>query len=129
MTPCSRNYGLTACGVLAVPPRHPSGQELVIEAASIGQQHFGHQAAVPVNVSHLHGHSLTKHELTRELPGTSAEGLRLLRRVDAMQPNLRGLAIPHDCQCITVGNANDFAGELFLSDRHRWESHTRRHRL
>src|SRR5262245_18579363 len=79
--------------VWLIPPGQARLDQLLAEATAIGQQYLAHKPTVAVCGMDDDGDLLLKDEVCRELPCLGPKGLRLLRRVDAIQPDLDRLAL------------------------------------
>ncbi len=61
---------------------------------------------------YLHGDDLHEYQLGRELLGSVAERLPLLRAVDAVQPDTLAFAVVQHGDRIAVADAHDAASEV-----------------
>ncbi len=107
--PCNPCFLLqvTQALVIGIPPIHPRescSDQLVIQAPPVWQEYHAHRAPVAIPIHDLHCDGSAEDQRGRELLGSVAERLTLLRAVDAMQPDALALAAVHDGDGVAVSD-------------------------
>jgi hypothetical protein len=65
------------------PPSIPATHDLLIQTSPVREARVGHRAAIPILIAADHLDDLTERELRRELLGSVAKSLAILRRLSA----------------------------------------------
>ena len=98
--------------VLPIPPREARPEQCSADVRSIGQHDIRHRAPMAILSEYSDRDFLAMDERRCELLGLLAEGLALLRTVDATQSDAFSLAIVEYIKGVAVENADDAAGEV-----------------
>ena len=95
-----------------IPPAPALLDEFLIEIHAIGQEHISQGALVLVMAVGLDRHVLPEGEVRGGLLGSLAEGLALLRAVDATEADTFRVLVVQDFEGVAVEDGDDRAGEV-----------------
>jgi len=93
--------------------RKPCLHDLLIQIATVGQDHLTYSPSIPINVPNPHSDSLAEHQSRRELFGSRSERLLALGSVHTVESHPDFTPVAQDTDRVAIRDGYYSATEIF----------------